>query len=104
MLAAYFENKLGFSFLAVFIIPLKIIVFLVLRYMYAIPEARIAPSVSIIRSPIVSDSPDFCMPYPKVWSIMNSKISHIVPIAIAKEKAKIASTHGFVWMSCLLAI
>ena len=74
--------------------PSKMNDFFVLRYMNPIPAAKIAPSVSTIRSPIVSTSPDFCIFIPKNWSIENSKISQIAPIAIAKENEKIAIANG----------
>lgn len=87
-----------------FIIPLNINPLFVFRYMKAIVDENIAPNVSIMRSPIVSRRPDFCIFNPRVWSIVNSKISHIVPIAIAKEKENIAMAHGLVFISCLLAM
>ena len=77
-----------------FIIPSNMIVFFVLRYRYAIVEEKRVPSASTIRSHIVSTSPDFCILSPKKESIVNSKISHSVPIAIAKVNVKIAIAQG----------
>ena len=85
-----------------FIIPSKIIVFLLFRYRYAIVEENRAPITSTIRSHIVSTSPDFCMLSPKKESIENSKISHTAPIAIAKVNAKIAIAQGLPIIFCLL--
>lgn len=68
--------------------------------MNAIVDATIAPPVSTMRSHMVSMSPDFCMLSPKNWSIVNSKISQIAPIAIANENEKIAIANGFALTSC----
>ena len=69
--------------------------------MNAIVDAAIAPPVSTMRSHIVSTSPDFCMLSPKNWSIVNSKISQIAPIAIANENEKIAIAIGLALTSLL---
>jgi len=69
--------------------------------MYAVVEAISAPTVSTIRSHIVSFNPDFCMFSPKISSIPNSKISQTVPIAIAKANEKIARARGFALTLCL---
>ena len=78
-----------------FTIPSKIKDFFVLSYIRPIPEARIAPMVSTIKSPMVSNNPFFCMLIPKNWSIENSNISQTAPIAIANENEKIAIAIGF---------
>ncbi len=52
----------------------------------------------------MSIRPDFCMLSPNRLSIVNSIISHVVPIAIAKEKENTAIVHGLVLISCLLAM
>lgn len=94
MFECYFLNSCGFSFFAFLTMPSKMNVFLVLRYMNPIPAARIAPSVSTIKSPIVSTSPDFCIFSANNCSIENSKISQMAPIAIANENEKIAIASG----------
>ena len=56
-----------------------------LIYMNPETEVNNAPKELTIKSNIVSTRPDFCIFNPNKLSIENSKISHTVPMATAKQ-------------------